>query len=53
MILSLKGLKVILNHFDKYTVITQKLADYELFKQATLLIQDKEHLTDEGLRKGI
>ena len=48
---SINDLKVILNHFDKYLLITQKLADYELFKQAILLIQNKEHLTDEGLRK--
>jgi hypothetical protein len=36
---------------DKYPLITQKRADYELFKQAFNLISHKEHLTPEGLRK--
>jgi len=48
---SLKDLKVIINHFDKYPLITQKLADYNLFKQAIQLIEQKEHLTKEGLQK--
>jgi hypothetical protein len=41
----------IINHFDKYPLITQKWADYQLFKQAFSLIQAKEHLTDLGLNK--
>jgi hypothetical protein len=32
-------------------LITQKRADYELFKQALELIQNKEHLTNEGIQK--
>jgi hypothetical protein len=48
---SVKDLKVIINHFDKYPLITQKLADYKLLKQAFMLILNKEHLTMEGLRK--
>ena len=32
-------------------MITQKRADYELFKQAFTLILNKEHLTEEGLAK--
>jgi hypothetical protein len=47
----LKNLRIVLNHFDKYTLITQKLADYILFKQAVKLIEQKEHLTREGLLK--
>lgn len=35
----------------KYPLITQKYADYLLFKQAVLLILNKEHLTLEGLEK--
>jgi hypothetical protein len=31
---SKKDLAVIIDHFDKYLLITKKLADYELFKQA-------------------
>jgi len=48
---SVKGLRVIINHFDRYPLISQKSADYELFKQAFNLILNKEHLTKEGLRK--
>ena len=31
---SLKNFRVILNHFDKYPLITKKLGDYFLFKQS-------------------
>lgn len=48
---SVKDLPFIIKHFDKYPLITQKLGDYELFKQAFTLIQNKEHLTPEGLVK--
>ena len=48
---SIKGLKVIINHFDKYPLRSQKLADYLLFKQIFYLILNKEHLTEEGIRK--
>jgi len=48
---SVKDLKVILDHIDKYPLISQKRADYELFKQAVELMEQKEHLTSEGLAK--
>ena len=48
---SVKDLQVIIDHFDKHPLITQKRADYELFKQALELIQNKEHLTNEGIQK--
>ena len=48
---SLKDLLVILNHFDKYPLITLKWVNYQLFKSAIMLIINKEHLTEEGLRK--
>ena len=48
---SLKDLIKIIDHFDKHPLITQKLADYLLFKQAYELILKKEHLTVEGLEK--
>ena len=48
---SLSGLIVIINHFDKYSLITQKLGDYLLFKRALDLISKKEHITLEGLQK--
>jgi len=44
----MEELKILINYFDKYPLITQKYADYQLFKQAFLLIDNKEHLTEEG-----
>ena len=48
---SLKNLNIIINHFDNYPLITQKKADYLLFKQAIDIIKNKEHLSLEGLLK--
>ena len=48
---SLNDLQVITDHFDKYPLITQKQADYILFKQAINLINNKEHLSSTGLFK--
>jgi hypothetical protein len=46
---SLEGLAIIINHFDKYSLITKKQADYALFKLAHSLIKNKSHLTEKGL----
>lgn len=43
-------LNVILPHFDKYPLITQKLADYLLFKEVVLIMKRGEHLTSSGLK---
>ena len=48
---SIKDLTVIINHFEKYPLISQKRADYEIWKQAFILIKNKEHLTWDGLNK--
>ena len=48
---SFKDSERLIDYFDKYPLITQKLADYLLFKQAFELIKNKEHLTIEGLKK--
>jgi hypothetical protein len=48
---SIDELKVIIDHFDRYPLITYKYKDYLLFKQAFELLQNKEHLSIEGLRK--
>ena len=48
---SMKDIQVIIDHFDKYSLISQKFGDYKLFKQVYLLLLNKEHLTYEGLRK--
>lgn len=44
-------LSVIIKHLENYPLITQKRADYELFKEAYDLILKKEHLNKEGLLK--
>lgn len=43
--------EVIIPHFDKYKLLTQKQVDFELFKSVLELINKGEHLTGEGLRK--
>ena len=48
---SLKDLKVIISHFENYPIITNKYADYVLFKSIVQLMISKEHLTEEGLLK--
>nr|YP_009327824.1 hypothetical protein [Epichloe festucae]YP_010564198.1 hypothetical protein OYW92_mgp42 [Epichloe bromicola]APB96783.1 hypothetical protein [Epichloe festucae]APB96843.1 hypothetical protein [Epichloe hybrida]UYX62182.1 hypothetical protein [Epichloe bromicola] len=48
---SIKDIKLIIEFFDKYPLITQKYGDYELFKQAYELISNKQHLTNDGLLK--
>src|SRR5438270_752067 len=48
---SKKDVSLILNHFDKYQLITQKRADYLLFKKAFEIIQRKEHRTLKDLQK--
>jgi hypothetical protein len=40
---------VILNHFNKYPLITYKLSDYLVFKQCFEIIKRGEHLTERGL----
>ena len=49
--LSIKELKVILEHLDKYPLITQKQSDHLALKLVYLIIKNKEHLTPEGFRK--
>ena len=43
--------KVIIPHFDRYPLITQKKADFELFKLAVEIMNQKGHLTPEGLQE--
>ena len=44
-------IKEIIPHFDKYPLITQKWADYKIFKDIVELMDKKEHLIPEGLNK--
>lgn len=37
--------------FEKYPLLTRKQADFELFKKVVILMNNKEHLTEEGLHK--
>ena len=44
-------INVIIPHFIKFPLLTQKRADFLLFKLAIELIRNKEHLTSQGLKK--
>nr|3QQY_A Chain A, Ribosomal protein 3/homing endonuclease-like protein fusion [Ophiostoma novo-ulmi subsp. americana] len=46
-----EDLKVIIDHFEKYPLITQKLGDYMLFKQAFCVMENKEHLKINGIKE--
>lgn len=49
---SIKDLvNVIIPHLDKYPLISQKRADFELFKRIVFMMRDKLHLTDKGLQE--
>jgi hypothetical protein len=40
---------VIIPHFDKYPLVSQKRADYILFKSILEMMNRREHLTKEGV----
>ena len=48
---SFKELQVIIDHFDKYPLVTCKVSDYLIFKQCLEIINNGEHLTEKGLLK--
>jgi len=48
---SIKELQVIIDHFNKYPLITNKLSDYLIFKKCFELIKNGEHLNEKGLLK--
>src|SRR4051812_24356869 len=48
---NLQELQVIINHFNRYPLISAKHSDYMLFEQCYNLIKQKEHLTLQGLEK--
>ena len=47
----LKDLEVVIHHFNKLPLISQKFADYELWKKVYNLMLLKQHLTANGLRQ--
>lgn len=51
VIQSLKGINVIVDHFERYPLLTKKREDFKLFAQVVALINKKEHLTISGLHK--
>ena len=48
---SVKELQVIIDHFDKYPLVTAKHSDFVLFKKCFEIVKNHEHLTEEGLLK--
>lgn len=42
---------IIISHFDKYPLMTQKLNDYLLFRKAVFMMYNKEHVTSDGLEQ--
>jgi hypothetical protein len=46
-----KDLTNLINHFEKYPLLTQKAADFILFKQVVKHMNNKDHIYIEGLNK--
>jgi hypothetical protein len=44
-------INVAIPFFDKYSLITQKKADYDLFKCIVKMVDSKEYSTPAGLQK--
>jgi hypothetical protein len=47
---SLKDLAVIIDFFSRYSLITQKRADFELFKRVVAIRQSGRHVILEGIQ---
>jgi hypothetical protein len=50
-IVSVKDFSYLIDHLERYPLMTEKSSDYKLFKKALKLIQCKEHLTEAGLQE--
>jgi NADH:ubiquinone oxidoreductase subunit 2 (subunit N) len=51
-ILSVTNLiNIVIPHFDKYPLITQKQGDYLLWKEVIQILVNKEHLNQKGIEK--
>jgi len=48
---SIKDLNNLILYLEKYPLLTQKSADFLLFKKAVELVNNKAHLTVEGIKK--
>ena len=51
LLCSIKDLNKLILHLEKYPLLTQKAADLFLFKQVVKLINNKAHLSVEGLNQ--
>lgn len=43
--------KYIIPHFEKYSLITQKKEDFELFKSILAKMKNGDHLTSDGIQE--
>jgi len=50
-VIKLSDLACIIEHFNNYPLLTQKHADYLLFKKAFNIVSNKQHQTEIGLHK--
>jgi hypothetical protein len=48
---SLEDLQIIIDHFDKFPLISNKYSDYIIFRQVFELMKDGQHLNYDGLKK--
>ena len=48
---NIQELEVIISHFNKYPLISEKLSDFLIFKKCYSLILKKKHLTLDGLEQ--
>lgn len=48
---NLKEIQVIIDHFDRFPLLSVKASDYILFKECYNLIMQKQHLTSKGFEK--
>jgi len=48
---SFKDLEIIINHFEKYPLVTAKVLDFLIFKECFEMIKQGEHLTEDGISK--
>jgi hypothetical protein len=48
---NIQELQVIIDHFNRYPLISAKFSDFLLFQQCFTLINQKRHLTQEGLEQ--
>jgi hypothetical protein len=44
-------MNVIIPHFEKFPLLTEKQADFVLFKEIVTIMSNKQHLNIEGLNK--